>query len=45
MTEKTEKIGGYFIPFALALLVCMASFVALDYGVMKLQGLDLMFRQ
>lgn len=34
----------YFIPFAVAFVVCGAAFLALDFTIMKLMGLTLLFQ-
>jgi hypothetical protein len=36
-------IKGYFLPFAAALVVFAAAFLALDTAVMNMQGLNLIF--
>ncbi len=35
---------GYLIPFVVVFLACVAGFLALDAGIMGLQGLSLIFR-
>jgi hypothetical protein len=35
---------GYVVPFVLATLGCAAVFFGLDLAIMKMQGLDLIFR-
>ncbi len=35
---------GYFIPFVVVFLGCIAGFLALDAGLMSLQGLSLIFQ-
>jgi hypothetical protein len=34
---------GYLIPFVVVFLACGAGFLALDVGIMSLQGLSLIF--
>jgi hypothetical protein len=34
---------GYVVPFVLVFLACGAGFLALDAGIMSLQGLSLIF--
>ncbi len=34
---------GYFVPFVVIFLACGAGFLALDVGLMGLQGLSLIF--
>ncbi len=34
---------AYFIPFVVVFLACSAGFLALDAGIMSLQGLSLIF--
>ncbi len=34
---------GYLVPFAAALVICGAGFLAVDYAIMSLQGLTLIF--
>ena len=34
---------GYVVPFALVFLGCAVGFLALDYAIMSLQGLSLIF--
>ncbi len=34
---------GYLIPFVVVFLACSAGFLALDAGIMSLQGLSLIF--
>lgn len=33
----------YFIPFTAAFIVCCGGFLAIDYAIMSLQGLSLIF--
>ncbi len=34
---------GYVVPFVLAFIACGIAFLALDYAIMSLQGLSLIF--
>ena len=34
---------GYVVPFVLAFIACGAGFLVLDYAIMSLQGLSLIF--
>jgi hypothetical protein len=43
--RRTVDIKGYFLPFAVALVVCAAAFLLLDTAVMNLQGLSLIFHK
>jgi hypothetical protein len=36
-------VKDYLAPFAIALVACSVLFLALDYSIMKLQGLSLFF--
>jgi hypothetical protein len=36
-------VRGYVIPFVVIFLACGAGFLALDVGIMSLQGLSLIF--
>jgi hypothetical protein len=36
-------VRGYVIPFVLAFVACGIGFLALDVGIMSLQGLSLIF--
>jgi hypothetical protein len=38
-------IKGYLLPFAVALVVCVAAFLLLDTAVMNMQGLSLIFHK
>jgi len=38
-------IKGYFLPFAVALVVFAAAFLLLDMAVMNMQGLSLIFHK
>lgn len=33
----------YFLPFTAAFIICCGGFLALDYAIMSLQGLSLIF--
>ncbi len=41
---KTRLMKGYLVPFAIAFVVCTLIFLGLDVGIMKLQGLSLIFQ-
>ncbi len=36
---------GYLIPFVVVFLACSAGFLALDAGIMSLQGLSLIYHE
>ncbi len=38
------ELKGYIVPFAAAFLVFAVGFVTLDYAVMRLQGLSLIYQ-
>jgi hypothetical protein len=37
-------VKGYVVPFVLAFALSVVAFIALDYALMGMQGLDLIFR-
>ncbi len=39
------EIKNYLVPFIAAFVVCAVAFLLLDLGMMKLQGLSLIFNQ
>jgi len=43
-TMEEQLMTNYLVPFVIAFVVCALIFLGLDIGIMKLQGLSLIFQ-
>jgi hypothetical protein len=41
--EGEKRVKSYLVPFAVAFVVCGGVFLGIDYAIMNLQGLSLIF--
>jgi len=41
---EEQLMTNYLVPFVIAFVVCALIFLGLDIGIMKLQGLSLIFQ-